>query len=96
MSADAEPTGADPEKLTEEAARALCAHLAATHDDRATHQWIPRPSKDDPGAYEVVKVALPPPLDNLGTEIRADERPETPDDPRTAQDRNIGPWVGGG
>ena len=62
----------------------------------ATHQWIPRPSKDDPEAYEVVKVALPPPLDNLGTEVRADERPETPDDPRTAQDRNIGPWVGGG
>ena len=56
--------------------------------------WCSR--KPDPDAYEVVKVTLPPPLDNLGTEIRADERPETPDDPRTAQDRNIGGWVTGG
>jgi hypothetical protein len=96
MSADAEQTGTEPRKLTEEAARALCAHLAATHEDRATHQWLPRPSKDEPGTYEVVKVAVSPPLDNLSTEIRADERPETPDDPRTAQERNVGPWVTGG
>lgn len=71
--------------LTKEAAEALCARLAASHEDRETHQWLPRRTEE---GWEVVKVALPPPADTLKAEIRADERPETPDDPRTSQQRN--------
>ncbi len=96
MSPSSDPSDANPKVLTEEGARALCARLAATHADRATHQWLPRAPKDAAGPWQVVKVALPPPADNLGTEVRADERPDTPDDPRSAHDRNVGPWVGPG
>jgi hypothetical protein len=96
MSPETPAGDAEPRSLTEEAARALCERLAATHADRATHQWLPRRPKDATGSWQVVKVALPPPVDNLGTEIRADERPDTPDDPRSAHDRNVGPWVGPG
>ena len=78
---------------TKEAAEAACARLAASHADRETHQFLPQRRE---GGWVVVKVALPPPADNLGTETRADERPSTPDDPRTSHDRNAGgPWVGG-
>jgi len=84
---------ATPEGGTDrEAAEALCRHLAATHPDRATHQWLPRERAD--GGWQVVKVALPPPLDTLSGELRADERPSTPDDPRTAQQQNAPhPWI---
>ena len=85
MSAADTPSEDRPTQLTKEAAEALCARLTASHEDRATHQWLPRERE---GGWEVVKVALAPPLDNLGTEIRAAERPETPDDPRTSQQRN--------
>lgn len=81
-------------QLSEELARALCKRYASTHPDRATHQWIPRPSGD---GWEVVKVALRPPADNLTAETRADERPTTGEDPRSAHNRNVGgPWVGPG
>lgn len=85
MSPDKPRSDSGPAPLTKEAAEALCARLAASHEDRATHQWLPRERE---GGWEVVKVALAPPLDNLSTEIRAAERPETPDDPRTSQQRN--------
>ena len=77
--------------MTEEKARALCARLAQTHEDRETHQFLPRERPD--GTWEVVKVALPPPLDNLSAEIRADERPDTPGDPRSPQQRDV-PYPG--
>jgi len=80
-------------ELSEQRAKEICAHLGATHGDRETHQWMPRRNES---GWQVVKIALPPPVDNLSTEVRADERPETAADPRTAHDRNIGPWVGGG
>ena len=78
---------------SERAAREACERLAATHPDRATHRWLPRHT--DAG-WEVVKVGLPPPLDHLQAEQRADERPATGEDPRTSIDRNVGgPWIGG-
>jgi hypothetical protein len=80
---------ASAEGMTEEEAEALCLHLASTHPDRSSHQWLPRRRAD--GLWEVAKVALPPPLDTLTGEVRGDERPETPDDPRTAQQQNV-PW----
>ena len=50
------------------------------------------PAARDDG-WTVVKVAIPPPLDQLGTEVRADERPEVAEDPRSSQQQNV-PWPG--
>lgn len=80
-------------ELSEQRAKEICDHLGATHKDRETHEWMPR--RTDNG-WQVVKIALPPPADQLIAETRADEKPSTPDDPRTAHDRNVGPWVGPG
>jgi hypothetical protein len=57
-----------------------CARLAAEHPDRATHRWHPREEAD--GEWSVVKIALAPNTQPSADEIRADERPVTPDDPR--------------
>lgn len=75
--------------MSREEAEARCRRLAATHADRGTHQWLPR--EREGGGWQIVKVALPPPLDTLSGEVRGDERPSTPDDPRTAQQQNV-PW----
>ena len=72
--------------MTEDQARAECARLAREHPDRRTHQFLPRHTDD---GWTVVKVAIPPPLDQLGTEVRADERPEIAEDPRDAQHANV-------
>ena len=61
-------------------AEATCRRLAVEHPDRATHQWRPREEAD--GTWSVVKIGLPPLEDPLTTEVRADERPATPGDPR--------------
>ena len=74
-------------ELSEQRAKEICAHLAVTHNDRETHQWMPR--RADSG-WQVVKIALPPPADNLKTETRADERPDVADDPRSSISRNLG------
>jgi len=79
--------------MSEAEAKAHCKRLAASHPDRATHRWLPRRAAE---GWQVVKVGLKPPLENLTTEQRADERPSPGDDPRTAHDRNVGPWVGPG
>lgn len=76
---------------TREDAQAACRRLAETHADRETHSFMPR-RRDD--GWEVVKVALAPVTDQLDTEVRADERPPTPDDPRSAHYRNAGPYAG--
>lgn len=81
------------EVMTEAEARAACTRLAREHPDRETHQFLPRRVE---GGWAVVKVALAPPLDQLAGEVRADERPDTAEDPRTAQMKNIGPGMGGG
>jgi hypothetical protein len=78
--------------MSEEQARAVCADLAATHDDRETHRWLPREIE---GGWQVVKVNIAPPLDSLRAEQRADARPSTDHDPRTSYDHNVGgPHVG--
>lgn len=79
-------------ELEEQRAKEICAHLSATHADRATHQWMARHTEH---GWQVVKIALPPPAEDLTTETRADERPETAEDPRPAYWRNVGgPWAG--
>lgn len=80
--------------MTRDEAEASCAELAAEHPDRKTHQWRPREEAD--GSWSVVKVAVPPTAGARAEELVADERPATPDDPRDAHMRNVGPWVGPG
>ncbi len=79
-------------ELSEQRAKEISAHMGATHKDRETHQWMPR--RTDNG-WQVVKISVPPPADNLTTETRADERPEVGEDPRSSGNKNIGGgWVG--
>jgi len=66
--------------MTRDEALTECKRLAAEHPDRETHQW--RPKEDADGSWSVVKINLPPLDDPLTTEVRADERPATGDDPR--------------
>lgn len=75
--------------MTEEQARAACERLAASHPDRETHRWLPRRSS---GGWEVVKISLAPPPEDLTAEQRAEPRPSTADDPRPAAFRNIPPY----
>lgn len=72
--------------MTHEQADELCAHLARTHPDRHTHRWMVRPRES---AWEVVKVGLPPVSDPAPGQL-AEERPQTPDDPRSPHVRNVG------
>lgn len=74
---------------TEDAARAACTRLAASHPDRTTHQWLPRRVRD---RWQVIKIAIPPPLEDLTAETQADQRPPVADDPRVAQVKNCGPY----
>jgi hypothetical protein len=78
--------------MSEERARAVCADLAATHEDRETHRWIPRPTQ---GGWEVVKVNIAPPLEGLHAEQRAEPRPSSADDPRSSHDQRVGGPYGG-
>jgi hypothetical protein len=78
-----------------EEAEAECRRLAAEHSERTTHRWFARAESN--GSWVVVKVPVPPGtrVDPLGEEIRADEKPPTPDDPRTSYARNVGSdWFG--
>lgn len=74
---------------TEDEAKSICARLGASHPDRGTHQWIPRQTEQ---GWQLIKVAVPPPLDTLTTAVQADERPPSADDPRVAQVKNCGPY----
>ena len=81
--------------MTRAEAEAECARLRAEHPDRASHQWFPR--DDGNGGWVVARVPVPPGtrVEPLTAEIRADEKPPTPDDPRTSYSRNVGSdWVG--
>lgn len=80
--------------MTEAEARELCARLAAEHPDRLTHQWI---ATQRDGEWGVAKIGVPPANPDSTAEVRADERPPTPDDPRTSSQRLIPPYgpIGG-
>jgi hypothetical protein len=73
--------------MTEDEARELCRRLSAEHPDRHTHQWVATRSGEE---WAVAKIGVPPADEAMGTEVRADERPPTPDDPRPP----LPPWVG--
>ena len=77
--------------MKREEAEAEARRLQAEHPERAGYRWFAREADGDRG-WEVVRVAVPPGtrVDPLSTEIRADEKPPTPDDPRTTFDRNVG------
>ena len=82
--------------MRREEAEAECRRLQAEHPERAGYRWFAREADGDSG-WVVVRVAAPPGtrVDPLSTEIRADERPPTPDDPRTSYARNVGSdWFG--
>jgi hypothetical protein len=79
--------------MTEAEAREACARLAETDPDRATNQWHPRKEAD--GTWSVAKIGIPP-TGPLTPETRADEKPATADDPRTAAMQNLGPHIGPG
>ena len=76
--------------MTRGEAEALCAKYAAEHPDRAVAQW--RPREEGGGEWTVVRIELPPALETT-TEIRADERPPTPADPRPDVPPTVGPIV---
>jgi hypothetical protein len=62
-------------------AEAECQRLAAESPERDTHRWVPVEEED--GEWRVAKIGLAPADEEIsGTEVRADERPPTPDDPR--------------
>jgi hypothetical protein len=72
-----------------EEAQQLCERLAAESSDRDTHQWLPTENSD--GSWSVVKVSLPPTRsEDRKAEVRGEEKPPTPDDPRSGASRNLG------
>jgi hypothetical protein len=76
--------------MTEAEAKAECERLAAESPERHSHRWVP--VQGDDGGWRVAKIGLAPADEDTGTEIRADEKPPTPDDPRTSGVRDIRPW----
>jgi hypothetical protein len=80
-----------------EEAEAQARRQQAEHPERSSYRWFAREADGDDG-WVVVRVALPPGtrIDPLTTEIRADEKPPTPDDPRTQFQRDGGNWWAGG
>jgi hypothetical protein len=74
--------------VTHAEAEALCAKYAAEHPDRKVAQW--RPKEESDGEWEVVRIDLPPTAETT-TEVRADERPPTPPDPRPDVPPTVGP-----
>ena len=73
--------------MTREEAEELCATYAAEHPDRKVAQWRP---KESDGDWSVLRIDLPPTLDTT-TEVRADEKPPTPPDPRPDVPPTVGP-----
>jgi hypothetical protein len=76
--------------VTREEAEALAAQYAAEHPDRNVAQWRAQEGQDS--EWTVVRIGLPPSPDT-GTELRADERPPTPPDPRPVVPPTVGPFV---
>ena len=81
--------------MRREEAEAECLRLAAEHPERHSHRWFSQAKAD--GSWVVVRVEVPPDtrVHPLREETRADEKPPTPDDPRTSYARNVGSdWFG--
>jgi hypothetical protein len=77
--------------MTRQQADAECKRLAEESPERDTHQWLPREEAD--GSWSVVKVGLAPhDTEKLTAETRADEKPPTPDDPRSIARRLGAPY----
>jgi len=74
--------------MTREEADALCARNAAEHPDRKVAQW--RAQEGPGGDWTVVRIGLPPSPETT-TELRADERPPEPPDPRPDVPPTVGP-----
>ena len=74
--------------MTREDAEKLCATYAAEHPDRRVAQW--RPKEESDGEWSVLRIDLPPTLETT-TEVRADEKPPTPPDPRPDVPPTVGP-----
>lgn len=74
--------------MTRDEAEELCARYAQEHPDRKVAQW--RPREESGGEWSVLKIDLPPAPDT-GTELRADEKPPTPPDPRPDVPPTVGP-----
>jgi len=66
-------------EMNEIEAKEECARLGAEHPDRHTHHWVPTKRGD---GWAVAKIGLPPPPNDTTAEVRADEKPPTPDDVR--------------
>ena len=76
--------------MNEVEAKEACAQLAAEHPDRHTHRWVPTKRGEE---WAVAKIGLPPQGDTIA-EVRADERPPTPDAPPNSE--GLKNWVYGG
>jgi len=79
--------------VNREEAEALCAKNTVEHPDRKIAQWRAQEQAD--GTWTVVRIGIPP-MPETSEEQRAEERPPTADDPRTAAMQNLGPHVGPG
>jgi hypothetical protein len=66
--------------MTRADAEAECERLRSESPERHTHRWVPVQEAD--GDWQVAKIGLAPADEETGTEVRADEKPPTPDDPR--------------
>lgn len=80
--------------MNREEAELQAAKFTVEHQDRETHRFLAREGAG--GEWVVMKMGLPPVDDARAAEVRADEKPTTPDDPRDNLTRNIGPYAAGG
>jgi hypothetical protein len=78
--------------VNEVEAKEECARLTAEHPDRHTHHWVPTKRGEE---WVVAKIGLPP-AGNTTAELRADERPPTPDEVRDGMPfgNTPPPWFG--
>ena len=78
--------------MTRDEALAEAERLTREHPDRETHRWIAREGAE--GDWEVAKIKLPEGLRRkpLKETIETKPKPPEPDDPRSAHDRNVGPY----
>jgi hypothetical protein len=76
--------------VTRDEAEAECTRLCAEHPDRLVYRWFPQECGER--GWVVARVPVPPGarIDPLKATVETKPRPPTPDDPRTAFERNVG------